>query len=169
MDRDLVPQARRDGLVLAAFDGELLIQDTMRHRAHALNEQAAAVFRLADGTRSIEQIAADASAELQATVGVESVWYAVGLLQRLHLLEERVVTRGNRLTRKTLLKRAGAAVGLASIATIIVPPLAAHATGFVWPGSCTAITNEATCDAFAATHGCLWLGGTADGRCIFPI
>lgn len=139
MDSSLRPQHRVDDLVLSAFDGELLIQDTRRHKAHALNGQAAAIFRLADGSRSIEEIAVLASAESGDTVTPEMVCYSVGLLQRLNLLEEQIVRSDDRVTRKVLLKRVGAAVALASIATIAVPAVGAHATGCAGQGqNCTA-------------------------------
>lgn len=68
MDRSLQLRVRSDGLALSAFDGDLLIQDIRRHKAHALNPQAAAVFRLADGTHSIEEIVVLASAALPEPV-----------------------------------------------------------------------------------------------------
>lgn len=131
MDASLYPRARTDQLAISAFDNELLIQDIPRYRAHALNAQAAAIFRLADGTRSVEEIAVLASVELRETISPEAVWYGLGLLQRLHLLEEPVMTKEDRITRKVLLKRAGVAVALASIASITVPAAGAHASACI--------------------------------------
>lgn len=129
MEAMIRPRVRTIGLVFAAFDGELLVQDTRRHRAHALNRQAAAIFRLANGTHTVEEMAVLASAETGETMTPEMAWYAVGLLQRLHLLEETAVEREDRITRKVLLKRVGTAVALASIASIAIPAAGAHASG----------------------------------------
>lgn len=145
LDNSLLPRHRTDDLVLSAFDGELLIQDTRRNRAHALNRQAAAVFHLADGSHSVEEIAVLASAELNEAVSPEAVWYALGLLQRLHLLEERVVTADDRITRKMLLKRAGVVVALASIASIAVPAASAHASGCIPAGNPCSVFNNHCC------------------------
>lgn len=146
MDGSLHPRVRTDGLALAAFDGELLVQDPLRSRAHALNPQAAAIFRLADGSHTVEEIAALASVKLHETVTLEAVWYALGLLQRLHLLEERVVSKEERITRKVLLQRAGAALALASIASITVPAAGAHASA--------CLPNGVTCNPAATMNQC---------------
>lgn len=160
MDRALHPQNRIDRLVLSAFDGELLIQDTKRYRAHALNPQAAAIFRLADGTHSVEEIAVLASQELQETIGPEAVWYGLGLLQRLHLLEAPVVTREDRITRKALLQRVGTAVALASIASITIPAISAHASG-----PCVPIGGR--CKFFTTRSGVTFSAPCCSGACDF--
>lgn len=161
MDGALLPQRRTQDLVLTAFDGELLIQDTARHRAHALNRQAAVVFRLADGTHTVEEIATAASVELGESMTAETVWYAVGLLQRLHLLEEQVVRKGERITRKALLQRTGAAVALASIASIAIPAAGAHASG-----PCVAV-NQVCGGALQCCppYSCSYLTGQFFGVC----
>jgi hypothetical protein len=51
------PQARRNGLVVRELPDELLVYDTTQHRAHCLNRTAAVVFRHADGTRTISDLA----------------------------------------------------------------------------------------------------------------
>ncbi len=39
----LTPLARHEGLVVQKLDGEVLIYDLQRHRAHCLNSTAAAI------------------------------------------------------------------------------------------------------------------------------
>ena len=51
------PQTRRSRLLVRELPDELLVYDQERHRAHCLNRTAAAVFRLADGTRSVDDLA----------------------------------------------------------------------------------------------------------------
>ena len=46
------PRARRDGLVIRELNGELLVYDLERHRAHCLNPTAALVFKQCDGRTS---------------------------------------------------------------------------------------------------------------------
>src|SRR5207247_8926846 len=52
------PMARSEGLVVEQLDGEVLIYDLERHRAHCLNEASALVWRACDGTRPVPELAA---------------------------------------------------------------------------------------------------------------
>jgi len=46
-----MPQARRSGLMLEQADGEVLIYDLERNKAHCLNNTAARVWQYCDGER----------------------------------------------------------------------------------------------------------------------
>lgn len=59
------PIARNEGLIVESVDGELLVYDTERNRAHCLEPRAAAVWRACDGTRTIGEIAAAAGIETE--------------------------------------------------------------------------------------------------------
>lgn len=53
------PQARIDGLVTTETGSDLLIYDTERNELHTLNHAAAAVWRAADGSKSVADIAVE--------------------------------------------------------------------------------------------------------------
>ena len=101
-----LPKARNGGIITKDIDGELLIYDRTRDRAHCLNETAAAIWKLCDGRRSVGEIAAQLSGAVavgsrqrtegnrhkaesseQSRVDESVVWLALDKLQRSHLLE----------------------------------------------------------------------------------
>ena len=51
-------KARSEGIITKEVEGEVLIYDRARDRAHCLNESAAAIWKLCDGRRSVGEIAA---------------------------------------------------------------------------------------------------------------
>ena len=53
---EFLPLARRDGIITKEVEGELLVYDVTRDKAHCLNETAAAVWHLCDGRRSVSEI-----------------------------------------------------------------------------------------------------------------
>ena len=54
---EFLPHARHEALITKEADGELLVYDEQRDRAHCLNETAAAVWRLCDGHTTVSEIA----------------------------------------------------------------------------------------------------------------
>jgi hypothetical protein len=104
-----LPKARRDGLITKEVDGELLIYDRTRDKAHCLNGSAAAIWKLCDGQTTTHEIArqlgsnpttAPQAVEQDCGVTTEAatqepdqfderiVWLALSELRRSHLLEE---------------------------------------------------------------------------------
>ena len=83
------PKARTDELLSRPMGGELIVYDLRSHRAAALNETAAAVWRACDGLSDAEEIGRKLSAGGK-TVDQASVWQALKLLDRESLLEERI-------------------------------------------------------------------------------
>jgi hypothetical protein len=53
---EFLPLARREALITKEVDGELLVYDVARDKAHCLNETAAAVWQLSDGRTSVKEI-----------------------------------------------------------------------------------------------------------------
>ena len=51
------PRVRRAGLIVRELPEEVVVYDRERHQAHCLNPAAALVFQLADGHRSVTQLA----------------------------------------------------------------------------------------------------------------
>ena len=83
-----LPSARRTGIIRKEVDGELLVYDLTRDKAHCLNESAAAIWKRCDGRTSIKAIAASLAKEVGTTVDERVVWLALADLRRTHLLEE---------------------------------------------------------------------------------
>lgn len=83
-------KARSEGLITKEVEGELLIYDRARDRAHCLNESAAAIWKLCNGRRSVSEISAQwaVSSEQNPESSERIVWLALDQLRRSHLLEE---------------------------------------------------------------------------------
>jgi hypothetical protein len=83
----VLPMARTAGLVVEELDGEVLIYDVERHRAHCLNKASAMVWRACDGSRAVPELTAliekSAPGWDQATTD-----YALTQLEKRHLLSE---------------------------------------------------------------------------------
>src|SRR6185437_16878779 len=67
------PRARRDQITVQAVGDETLLYGERRHMAFCLNAIASAMWRLADGARTIAEIEAAAGRELGAEIGDEIV------------------------------------------------------------------------------------------------
>lgn len=125
------PKARTKDLITTELQDELLVYDRDSDRALCLNATAAGVWRHADGTRTVEELAALLSQEAGQTLDSEVVWFALARLQRAGLLESTPVRPDPlRCTRRQLARRLGvtaAFTGLVPAITAIVAPTAAEA------------------------------------------
>jgi hypothetical protein len=130
------PKARSQDVIVKAVDGELLIYDRDRDRAHCLNPLASSIWKLCDGRTTPRQIAAKLSGEIELqtkpSLGSSEQIVLLGLeeLRRCHLLEQLdespvsgrfKVMRS--MTRREAIRRIGlgAAVALPIVATITAP------------------------------------------------
>jgi hypothetical protein len=135
------PRARRDQITVQAVGDETLLYDERRHMAFCLNATASAVWRLADGARTIAEIEAAAGRELGAEIGDEIVRVAYDDLRDNGLMirdEEadscdagdpatRVLSRRKMLARLGI----GAAALLPVVASIVAPTAAQAYSGCV--------------------------------------
>ena len=156
------PVARSSDLIVDTIGDELLIYDTLDHRAHSLNAVASAVWRACDGTRTTTEIAEHTRLD---PVAVE---LALDNLTEIGLLDGHASTGINRRAalRKMSLAAAGVAVVLPVIRSITAPTAAmaygmhsknvAYVAGFV-PGACSAdaCSPGSVCNQFSGpVHGC---------------
>ena len=131
----LKPNARRDGLVIQELPDETLVYDLRRERAHCLNRTAASVWRRCDGQTTIGDLAQALHETLDLPADEAIVWMALERLDRAHLLVERLPTPGHtgRHTRREVLRRLGAAGGLAvllpAVQSIVAPEAVQAASG----------------------------------------
>ena len=113
---------------------ETLVYDKCRHKAFCLNEGSSAVWDLADGERTIAQIAAAASLRLRTAISEEFVLLAIAQLRQDGLMEPfaRPETTPT-ITRRAILQRlgVGGAVLLPAVAAVLAPTAAQAYSGCV--------------------------------------
>jgi hypothetical protein len=123
------PVARRAGLLIRELPDELLVYDTKQHRAHCLNRTAATVFRNADGTRTVADLALLLAPEGDRAAGESVLAEALARLAEAGLLEGEPAAP--RWSRREVVRRVGigAAVLLPVVASVVAPtPAEAAAT-----------------------------------------
>jgi hypothetical protein len=154
------PERRRDGLVVTPLEGEVLVYDLERHRAHCLNETAARVFERCDGKTTVRELARALPPAGRGPAGESVVWLALERLDKANLLEAPVEPAGRavRLSRRELIRKAAVASALLlPVVTSVMAPTPAEAAAtcvancaskpFGTPCSSTAPSNcLCTCD-----------------------
>jgi hypothetical protein len=141
--RPMKPQARKDGLVVQDLPEETLVYDLRRDRAHCLNRAAALVWRHCDGRTAPRDLARLLEKEVGLPDDEAVVHLALERLARAHLLEGQVprLPAGAHYTRRDVLRRLGAAAGLAVLLPAvqsIVAPEAAQAASMITSAQCSA-------------------------------
>jgi hypothetical protein len=131
--RESNPKVRQKDLLLESLPDELLVYDQTVHKAHCLNAPAAAVFKYADGTRSMADIARAASDELHAAVGEDVVWAALEEIDEHGLLETALPLTPEGAGRRGVLA-AGAAAVLVPLVVAITAPTPAYAQSILPTG-----------------------------------
>jgi hypothetical protein len=117
------PTRRTEGLVVERLDGEVLVYDLERHRAHSLEPRAAAIWNACDGLTEPAALARAAAAEA-TPLDEDVVRVVLERLARAHLLVEPIVREARAGgSRRDLLRRAAALGGLA-VFTVSVPTAA---------------------------------------------
>jgi hypothetical protein len=115
----MFPEARRDQLLTQRIDEELVVYDERTHEAHRLNRTAALVWELADGRRTVDEIAAS----LRDMLGVDEAGALATLaleeLDRCDLLVEKWCVPADPISRREMLT---IAAGLLPVAITIVTP-----------------------------------------------
>jgi len=156
------PKARKEELIVEAFEDELLVYDRLRNQAHCLNRTASLVWQHCDGQTSIAEISQQIGSDLASeAVDERLVWYALKQLKREHLLDEDVevpakilTSLGGRMTRRTMIR------GTSLTALVVLPlvssinaPAAGEATSCTSAGGvcsasvtcCSGTCNNGTC------------------------
>jgi hypothetical protein len=113
------PRVRRDGLVVRELPGETVVYDRDSHEAHCLDRTAAAVFRAADGTRTVEEIAAALGTDAPPAAREPAARAALHALAGAGLLDG---PAGGGPSRREVLRRVG--IGAAFLAPVVLSVLA---------------------------------------------
>ena len=153
----LVPQARRDGIIIKDFEGEVLVYDRERDQAHCLNSLAGNIWRHCDGRTTVSEIAATLSHLEGATVDDNVVLLGLEELRRCHLLLESasetqwLPVAG--LSRRDAIRRIGlgAAIALPLVASMAVPTAVEAAVSC--GARCKACNTAAECCSGVCTSG----------------
>ena len=134
-----LPRAREKGLLTCEVADELLVYDLDRYEAHCLNSTAALVWRQCDGRTSVPEITRALNIAYGVTLDNDVVWFALEQLERAQLIQIDVKyerrTDAAKLTRRELIKRAGAAAAGLPLVSSIVTPTAVEAATCRSPGS----------------------------------
>jgi hypothetical protein len=135
------PQARKDGLVVQDLPEETLVYDLERDRAHCLNRAAALVWRHCDGRTTPSDLARMLENEVGLPDDEAVIHLALERLAKAHLLEGQAprLPAAAHCTRRDVLRRLGAAAGLAVLLPAvqsIVAPEAAQAASMITNTQC---------------------------------
>jgi hypothetical protein len=116
------PLRRTDGVITTETEDEVLVYDELRHHIHHLNPTTSLVWRLCDGTRTIDRIAQESGIER------EPVTLALQKLAQAHLLEgDTSPWGGDQQSRRSFLRKAGMA-SIPAIVSVTAPSAMAAAS-----------------------------------------
>jgi hypothetical protein len=143
------------------LDDEVLVYDLETNKAHCLNQTAARVWKICDGSSTVAQARELMEKEAGSPVPVEMVWLALDQLEQFKLLSEPVSRPAHLagMSRRQLMRSLGLAAAISiPVITSIIAPTAAQAA------SCTALTNRdndcpCTINSQCASNCC------RDGQC----
>jgi len=139
-NQQIVPRARKAGLIVKGLNDEVLVYDLERDKAHSLNQSAAFVWKKCNGRRTVAEVAQALGKEFKVPADEQTVWLALEQLSKFYLLEEKVARPAGvpRITRRDMMRiGAGAAFALPVIISIVAPT-AANAQTSIAPNVCTA-------------------------------
>ena len=152
----LIPEARKEGLVVQELSDEVLVYDRTRNKAHCLNSTAALVWGYCDGKTSVPQIARAIESKINEPVAEDIVWLGVEQLDKNHLLRERAQFSEYKagLSRREVMKRVGLAAAITlPVVTSIIAPTATQAANCIASGQpCT--TSAQCCSNVCSASVC---------------
>ena len=162
-----IPLARKESLIVKELDGETLIYDMERDKAHCLNSTAALVWKNCDGQRTVSQLRELIEKDAGSPVPEEMVWLALDQLENFKLLAETPAKpfQLTGMSRRSLVKRIGfAALALPVIISISAPPAQAQAS-LLGPGSCC--NNPTECQSASCNQNpvCTGIPGPSTKAC----
>lgn len=151
----IMPQARRSGLIVKAVGGEILIYDQERNKAHCLNPTAAKIWKYCDGVTMMTDACIMLSVDLDTRVDEELVKYAVDQFSTDHLLEENATPPAfiiSGMNRRQVVRTLGlAALVAVPLVTSIVAPTPALAASPLPNGS--SCTDSSECQSGLCSSG----------------
>jgi hypothetical protein len=154
-----LPKARRQGIITKEVDGELLIYDLERDKAHCLNPSAAAIWKLCDGHRTVSELTLEVSQPLGTPIDEDVIQLGVKELGLAHLLTEGIEEpldpfNPDSVSRRALVQRLGVAAVLLPLITSITAPTALATTSNCIPvGQACPQTGRECCAGSCQQNG----------------
>jgi hypothetical protein len=165
------PKAKREGLLVEEIDGEVLVYNLERHRAHCLNDTAVRVWNLCTGKRTVEQIASELNIALDPASRIGVVRDTVARFERLGLVETAEGATPS-MSRRKFVQRVGigvaAGVALPLVTSIVAPTPAYAASGLANGKACTTsaqCASKCCCNDNSGGNSGKCVAGTAKGVC----
>ena len=121
------PRSIRQDISTQQIGSETLVYDERRHRAFCLNKSSSVIWGLANGERTIGEMRAAASLQLESPVSEEFVLFAIEELRRDGLIEPAAISQSTAtISRRVMMQRigVGSALLLPAIAAIVAPTAA---------------------------------------------
>src|SRR5438552_12327967 len=128
------PKVRRSQIDVERILDELVIYDRKSHRSHCLNKTAASVWELADGTRSIDEIAQELSCRGSVVADSDVVEFCLADFADHDLIETAWEKPRKSISRRALIARLGSAALVPAILSIGVPTPAFAQTVIIGTG-----------------------------------
>jgi hypothetical protein len=123
------PLARKRDIFVENLPEEVVLYNKSNNKVHCLNKTAAAIWESCDGTRTVDELAHIAEAELGAPAGRKVALRALEELEKADLLEAGgVIVADAGLTSRREAVGKIALAGTALVATIVAAAPAAHAS-----------------------------------------
>ena len=128
---------RTENILVQNLAGETMIYDLLINKAYVLNETLAFVWKSCDGTKSVEDIRANAAAKFGNEVPKEFVYLSLKQLDEHNLLKNIAPTLDlTTMSRRSLVRKVGlaTAIALPMISSLVAPEAAnAASTGACIP------------------------------------
>lgn len=128
----VVPTARTKDIVTRDMPDEVLVYDLKNHKAHCLNQTAAAVWKYCNGQATVTEIKRQMKTDLDLTIDEATVWLAVERLSKANLLEVQITVPigSSRQSRRETIRRLGMgfAVSVPLVMSIVAPTAIAGAS-----------------------------------------
>ena len=166
VNQEVMPRARKAGLVVKGLNDEVLVYDLERDKAHSLNSSAAFIWKKCNGRRSVAEVAQALSREFKVPADEQTVWLALDQLSKFNLLEAKVTRPAGvpNISRRQMMRIGAAAAFALPVIVSIVAPTAANAQTSISPSvcnarvqpncggtPCTGGSGTQTCQPFTAT------------------
>jgi hypothetical protein len=174
---DTKPVSRKADIVVQELGNEVLIYDLKIHKAFSLNETSALVWQACNGNRTINEISAQISAQLNSPVNEEFVWLALEQLKKENLIENEAEVSApfEGMSRREVIRKVALTSLIAlPIVSSLVAPMAVHAqSGVCAAGSCrcpnaTPSTGNCQGSSTPTTVNCNTVGASAACDCVGP-
>lgn len=149
MNRPL-PLAKKEGLLIEELEGEVVIYDLARKKAHCLNAAAAIVFRACDGKTSSEQVVDSLRKTLGPASDEHVVWTALQQLEDAHLLEAPLAVpfEQRAVSRRELAKVVGMGLSLLPLVVSLAAPNALAAASHCFRPGQPCVKHFDCCSGF---------------------